>query len=121
LLAAAGRSDEAAAELAALAEAAPRHAEVRFALAFVALARGEAAPAAAAAELARRLRTPYPEARLVHAEALARLGREREARQAFERFVDEAPERMAAERARVQTWLRNGNSAERIDTIWNSL
>ena len=64
---------EAARELEALLEAAPRRAEVQFAMAFVALARGEWRAAVHAADAALALRTPYPEARLVRAEALARL------------------------------------------------
>jgi Flp pilus assembly protein TadD len=114
LLAARGRLVEASTELHALAQAAPRHAEVRFALAFVALARGEPTRAEASAKVALELRKPYPEARLVHAEALARLGRDADARRTLEQFLDEAPEHMAAERERVRALLRDSRST-RID------
>jgi hypothetical protein len=89
-------------------------------LAFVALARGEAGLAASSADVALKLRQPYPEARLVHAEALAQLGRQADARRALERFIAEAPEHMAAERERARVLLRDSGGSPRIETIWNS-
>ena len=44
------------------------------------------------------LRAHYPEARLVRAEALLRLGNAEEARRELRRFLDEAPPTMVAER-----------------------
>ena len=106
MLAARGLLDPAARELQSLVLAAPRRAEVRFALAFVALARDEPETAARAADEALALRRPYPEARLVRAEALLRGGHDAEARPELERFLGEAPARMASERARAQEILR---------------
>jgi regulator of sirC expression with transglutaminase-like and TPR domain len=79
---------------------------VRFAIAFVALARGEADAALRAADTALALRARYPEARLVRADALARLGRDGEMRRELDRFLDEAPATMTAERARAERMLR---------------
>ena len=75
-------------------EAAPRPAEVRFAAAFVALARDQARGRAARPPTPRSRCAPrYPEARLVRAEALARLGRDAEMRRELDRFLAEAPPR----------------------------
>jgi len=106
IAAARGSWSEAAGELAALAEAAPRRAEVHFAVAFVALARGQADAALRAADTALGLRFRYPEARLVRADALDRLGRDGEMRRELKRFLAEAPPTMAAERTRVEGVLR---------------
>jgi regulator of sirC expression with transglutaminase-like and TPR domain len=78
---------------------------VHFATAYVALARGEWQAAVRAADAALALRPRYPEARLVRADALARLGREDEVRRELDRFLAEAPATMAAERARAQRRL----------------
>ena len=75
-------------------------------MAYAALARGRFAAAAAAAGEALELRARYPEARLVRAEALARQGRDAEARGALERFLADAPPELAAERARAEAFLR---------------
>ena len=90
----------------ALIEAAPRWAEVRFAAAFVALARDEREAALQNADAALALRAHYPEARLVRAEALSRLGRDAEMRHELNVFLAQAPPRMAAERARAERTLR---------------
>jgi tetratricopeptide (TPR) repeat protein len=103
--AARGLWSQAAAELAALREAAPRRAEVCFAIAFVALARDQPDGALRAADEALALRGRYPEARLARAEALSRLGRDAEMRRELGRFLDEAPAAMAAERARATRML----------------
>jgi len=97
---------EAARQLAALREAAPRRPEVHFAAAFVALARNEREAALRDADAALTLRALYPEARLVRAEALRRLGRDVEMRHELSLFLAEAPPRMAAERARAERTLR---------------
>jgi len=104
--AARGLWPEAAAELAALVEAAPNRPEVQFAAAFVALARDQPDAALRAADAALALRARYPEARLVRAEALSRLGRAAEMRRELDRFLAEAPPEMAAERARAERALR---------------
>jgi Tfp pilus assembly protein PilF len=101
-----GLWSQAAGELAALREAAPRRPEVHFAAAFVALARDEREAALRDADAALQLRARYPEARLVRAEALSRLGRNVEMRRELDRFLAEAPPRMAAERARAERTLR---------------
>jgi tetratricopeptide (TPR) repeat protein len=93
-------------ELAGLVLAAPRRAEVRFLVAYAALARGRFAAAETAAADALALRARYPEARLVRGEALARQGRADEARRELERFLAEAPPELAVERARVEAFLR---------------
>jgi len=90
---------------ASLVETAPRRPEVRFALAFVALERGDPAAAVRAADDALVLREHYPEARLVRAEALVRLARAEEARRELRRFLDEAPPTMVAERSRALQFL----------------
>jgi regulator of sirC expression with transglutaminase-like and TPR domain len=79
---------------------------VHFAIAFVALARGERAGALRAADAALALRPRYPEARLVRADALSQLGREDQMRRELARFLAEAPPAMAAERARAERRLR---------------
>ena len=63
-----------------------------------------------AADAALALRTPYPEARLVRADALARLGREDEVRRELDRFLAEAPPALAAERARAERRLSTRSS-----------
>ena len=78
---------------------------MHFATAFVALARHEWQVAVRAADAALALRPRYPEARLVRADALARLGREDEVRRELARFLAEAPPAMAAERARAERRL----------------
>jgi tetratricopeptide (TPR) repeat protein len=93
-------------ELAGLVLAAPQRAEVRFLVAYAALLRERYAVAVAAADDALTLRPRYPEARLVRGEALARLGRASDARRELERFLSEAPPELAAERARVEAFLR---------------
>jgi len=106
LVAARGKWEEAGDELARLAELAPRHPQVRFALAFVALRRGQGQLALRAADDALALRHRFPEARLVRAEALLRIGRPGEARQELVRFLRETPaEMLASERARVERLL----------------
>ena len=104
---AAGRGlwSQAARELAALLEAAPRRPEVHFAAAYVALARGQNDAALYAADAALALRRRYPEARLVRAEVLSRLGRDVEMRRELDRFLAEAPPALAAERARAERML----------------
>src|SRR5262249_11266604 len=104
--AARGLWSQADAELGALREAAPNRPEVRFAIAYVALAQDQPESALHAADAARALRPRYPEARLVRAEALSRLGRDAEMRRELGRFLDEAPPAMAAERARAERTLR---------------
>jgi len=52
------------------------------------------------------LRRRYPEARLVRAEVLSRLGRDVEMRRELDRFLAEAPPALAAERARAERMLR---------------
>jgi regulator of sirC expression with transglutaminase-like and TPR domain len=79
---------------------------VHFAIAFVALARDQPEAAVRAADAALALRPRYPEARLVRADALSRLGRDAEMRRELDRFLDEAPPSMAAERARAERTLR---------------
>jgi tetratricopeptide (TPR) repeat protein len=106
VLAAQGLWDDVDRELGGLVLAAPRRAEVRFLVAYAALARDRLDVAAVAARDALALRSPYPEARLVLAEALARDGRSADARQELERFVAEAPPEMAAERAQAERFLR---------------
>jgi tetratricopeptide (TPR) repeat protein len=98
--------DEVDRELAGLVLAVPRRAEVRFLVAYAALARDRLDDAAAAARDALALRAPYPEARLVLAEALARGGRLAEARQEVDRFLAEAPPEMTNERVRAEEFLR---------------
>jgi tetratricopeptide (TPR) repeat protein len=97
---------QAARELDTLAQAAPRRPEVHFAMAFVALARGDREAAVRAADAALALRAQYPEARLVRADALSRLGRDAEMRRELERFLAQAPPAMAAERGRAERMLR---------------
>jgi tetratricopeptide (TPR) repeat protein len=106
LAAARGLWAQAAGELARLAEAAPDRPEVAFAIAFVALARDQPEPALRAADAALALRPRYPEARLVRAEALSRLGRDADMRRELDRFLQDAPPSMAAERARAERTLR---------------
>ena len=69
--------DEAARALGDLVAAAPRQAEVRFVMAYVALSRGQPEAALRDADDALALRAHYPEARLVRAEALAATGARR--------------------------------------------
>jgi Flp pilus assembly protein TadD len=99
--------------LATLASAAPRRPEVRFALGFVALRRDDFRLALQEADAALALRPRYPEAKLVRAEALARLGRGFEARQELAALkVDAVPElaaELAAEKDRVERTLRRGS------------
>ena len=104
--AARGQWAQAARELEALVQAAPRRPEVHFAAAFVALARGDREAALRAADAALALRAHYPEARLVRADALSRLGRDGEMRRELERFLAQAPPAMAAERGRAERTLR---------------
>jgi tetratricopeptide (TPR) repeat protein len=106
IAAARGLWSQADAELAALREAAPNRPEICFAQAFVALAREQSTVALEAADAALALRPRYPEARLVRAEALARLGRDAEMRRELARFLDQAPPAMAAERAQADRALR---------------
>jgi tetratricopeptide (TPR) repeat protein len=106
VLAARGLWDEVDRQLAGLAQAAPRRAEVRFLVAYAALARERLDEAATAAVEALDLRSPYPEARLVLAEALARQGHTLDARRALEAFLREAPPEMSDERARAARFLR---------------
>jgi tetratricopeptide (TPR) repeat protein len=106
VLAARGLWDDVDRQLAGLVEAAPRRAEVRFLVAYAALARERFDAAAAAAGQALALRAPYPEARLVLAEALARDGQQAEARKAVEAFLREAPAEMADERSRAEAFLK---------------
>ena len=58
-------------------------------------ARGDRETALRAADAALALRARYPEARLVRADALSRLGRDAEMRRELERFLAEAPPAMA--------------------------
>src|SRR4029453_6594176 len=102
IMAAQGLWGEAARELAQLVAAVPQRPEVRFALGFVALRRDDFPLALHEADAALALRPRYPEAKLVRAEALARLGRGFEARQALAAVaVDGVPE-LAAERERIE-------------------
>lgn len=80
----------------------PRLAEVPFVQAFVELGRERPAVAVAAAKHALELRMPYPQARLLLAEAQYRAGDAAAGRAALRLFVDEAPPEMAAEKARAQ-------------------
>jgi len=80
---------------------------VAFVRAFVALRRERAAEAVAAARRALALRAVYPEARLVLAEALLRCGREEEGKKELGLFLRDAPpERLGAERAIAERYLR---------------
>ena len=97
---------QAARELIALTDAAPRRPEVHFATAFVALARGDWDAAVSAADTALALRPRYPEARLVRADALSQLGRNAEMRRELDMFLAQAPPTMAAERARAARALQ---------------
>lgn len=105
VLALARRGDEAARELAGLAEAAPGRAEIPFVTAFVALARDEPVQAIAAARRALALRGRYPEARLLLAEALLRSGDLAAGRRELARFVAEAPKHLEAERQVAARYL----------------
>jgi hypothetical protein len=78
---------------------------VPFAQAFVELGRDRPAAAAAAAGHALELRTPYPQAELLLAEALYRAGDAAAGRAALQRFVDDAPPEMASEKARGEAIL----------------
>ena len=80
-------------ELDGLVLAAPRRAEVRFLIAYAALARERFSDAETAAGEALALRPRYPEARLVRAAALARQGRDAEARRDLEQFLAEGAAR----------------------------
>lgn len=106
VLSARGLWDDVDRELAGLVQAAPRRAEVRFLVAYAALSRDRFDAAATAAGEALSLRAPYPEARLVLAEALARDGHASEARKAVEAFLREAPAEMAEERSRAEIFLK---------------
>jgi tetratricopeptide (TPR) repeat protein len=106
VLAARGLWDDVDRQLEGLAQAAPRRAEVRFLIAYAALARDRFEEAAVAAGEALVLRSPYPEARLVLAESQARQGRGAEARQTLEGFLKEAPPEMTVERERAERFLR---------------
>ena len=107
-MAARGLWTEAGRALAALASAAPRRAEVRFALGFVALRRDDFALALQEADAALALRARYPEAKLVRAEALARLGRGFEARQELAALDVGAMPELAEERTRIERTLGRG-------------
>ena len=89
---------------------APRQAEVAFAQAFVELGRERPLAAVAAARRALELRMAYPQAELLLAEAHYRAGDGAAGRAALQRFVDEAPPDMAAERARAQAVIAGGQS-----------
>jgi len=80
----------------------PGLAEVAFAQAFVELGRERPAAAVTAARHALELRLPYPQARLLLAEAQYRAGDAAAGRATLQRFVDEAPPEMAAEKARAE-------------------
>jgi tetratricopeptide (TPR) repeat protein len=110
LLAARGLWDEVDGQLAGLVLAAPKRAEVRFLVAYAALARDRLREALDAAGEALALRSPYPEARLLRAEALARDGRALDARRELEAFLREAPAEMAGERARAERFLRTASA-----------
>jgi len=86
----------------------PRLAEVPFARAFVELGREQPMAAVAAAQLALELRGRYPQARLLLAEAQYRAGDAAGGRATLERFLDEAPPEMAAEKARARAVVEGG-------------
>lgn len=86
----------------------PRLAEVPFTQAFVELGRERPAAAVTAARHALELRVPYPQARLLLAEAQYRAGDAAAGRATLQRFVDEAPPEMAAEKARAQAVMEGG-------------
>lgn len=86
----------------------PRLAEVAFAQAFVELGRERPAAAVAAATHALELRLPYPQARLLLAEAQYRVGDAAAGRATLQLFVDEAPPEMGAEKARARQAILGG-------------
>src|SRR3569623_2090796 len=86
----------------------PRLAEVPFTQAFVELGRERPAAAVTAARHALELRVPYPQARLLLAEAQYRAGDAAAGRATLQRFVDEAPPEKAAEKARAQAVMEGG-------------
>jgi len=89
---------------------APRQAEVAFAQAFVELGRERPAAAVVAAQRALELRLSYPQAELLLAEAHYRAGDVAAGRAALQRFIDEAPPDMAAEKARAQEVIEGGRA-----------
>ncbi len=105
-LAGAGKDDDAAAEVARLELLVPRRAEVSFARGYVELRLGHHDVAIAAARRALTLRSRYPEARMVLAEALLRQGSEEEGRKELVAFVAEAPEGMGEEKGAAERYLR---------------
>jgi predicted Zn-dependent protease len=105
-LVAIGDQEDADRELTALELAAPTSAEVAFARAATALRSDHAVEAARAAHRALSLRTPFPAARLVLAEALLRAGARAEGRRELTRFAAEAPPSMEHERQRAEAFLR---------------
>jgi len=89
----------------------PELAEVAFAQAFVELGRDQPAAAMTAARRALELRLPYPQARLLLAEAQYRAGDAVAGRATLQRFIDEAPPEMAAEKAQAERAQRSMGGA----------
>ena len=97
--------DAAEVELQGLEKTAPQRAEVAFVRGYVALQRNQLDLAIAASTRALKLRRPYPEARMILAEALYRAGRSDDGRRELQEFLKEAPSGMQAERQRAQQFL----------------
>lgn len=100
---------DAAQELEGLEQAAPKRAEVPFVRAYAELRRDRPADAVAAARRALALRKSYPQARLVLAEALLRLGQTGEGRRELQIFVQEAPAHMEDERRLAEGFLNRAS------------
>jgi tetratricopeptide (TPR) repeat protein len=105
MLVGSNQADAAEVELQGLEKTAPQRAEVAFVRAYVSLQRNQMDLAIAAAARALKLRHPYPEARMILAEALYRAGRADEGRRQLQEFLKEAPSGMQLERQRAQQFL----------------
>jgi Flp pilus assembly protein TadD len=105
MLVAGKQMDAAEVELQGLEKTAPQRAEVAFVRGFVALERGQLEMAVAACRRALKLRRPYPEARMILAEALYRAGAKDEGRQELKNFLQEAPSGMVQERQQAEQFL----------------
>jgi tetratricopeptide (TPR) repeat protein len=104
-LVAAKKVEETDRELDMLERSAPTMPQVAYIRAYVALERGDAAGAIAAARRALRLRRNYPSARMVLAEALFMSGQQAEGRAELKRFLDEAPPSMELARRKAREFL----------------